>query len=63
MKASKHTEKEDEEEQKKDVLRAGVDNEETPVITFQYDLDEVYGNPAAVTADEEYDFHSETEFS
>ena len=39
------------------------EKEETPVITFQYDLNEVYGNPAAVTADEEYEFQSETQFN
>ena len=37
--------------------------EVTPVITFQYDLNEVYGNPAAVTGDEEYEFQSETQFN
>ena len=39
------------------------ETEETPAITFQYDLNEVYGNPAAVTADEEYEFQSETQFN
>lgn len=37
--------------------------EELPVITFQYDLDEVYGNPAVVPGDKEYEFQSETKFN
>ena len=29
---------------------------------FEYDLDEVYGNPAAISTEEEYAFESQTQF-
>ena len=35
---------------------------EPPKITFEYDLDEVYGNPATLPPDETYDFVAETDF-
>ena len=54
--------KEEECEEEKDG-KGTIMKEETPAITFQYDLNEVYGNPAAVTADEEYEFQSETQFN
>ena len=55
--------KEEECEEEKDGKGMIMKTEETPAITFQYDLNEVYGNPAAVTADEEYEFQSETQFN
>ena len=39
-----------------------AEEEEIPVITFNYDLNEVYGNPAVITPEEQYTFVSETEF-
>ena len=41
-----------------------VDNEEKepPKITFEYDLDEVYGNPAITTPEEMFAIVAETEF-
>ena len=41
-----------------------IEAEEAPThaITFEYDLDEVYGNPAEISTEEEYAFESQTEF-
>ena len=50
-------------EDSKGIVKDAIEEEDAPVITFQYDLDEVYGNPAAVTADEDYEFQSETQFN
>ena len=58
--------KEDSGSDDKEAENVGVgreENEEIPVITFQYDLNEVYGNPAAMTPEEVYAFESETQFS
>lgn len=52
----------DDDDSKEMVEAATIEEEEIPVITFEYDLNEVYGNPAVVTAEEEYAFESETQF-
>ena len=53
----------EEEDERMEKIRVATEKEEVPVITFQYDLDEVYGNPAAMTAEEHYEFESETQFN
>ena len=52
--------KEEDSNSTKEAIEAG----EAPAreITFEYDLDEVYGNPAAISTEEEYAFESQTEF-
>ena len=40
-----------------------VEEEEPTTMTFEYNLDEVYGNPAVIRPEEEYAFVSETQFN
>ena len=53
--------KEDNKDNDKEMLV--VKEEEPPVITFEYELNEVYGNPAVMNSEEEYAFESETQFT
>jgi hypothetical protein len=47
----------------KERTEATVTEECPQETTFEYDLDEVYGNPAAISTEEEYAFESQTQFN
>jgi len=50
------------EEERDNVKLVANEEKEPPKITFEYDLDEVYGNPAITTPEEMFAIVAETEF-